>query len=213
MVIRYPNGKAYDSSGSNNSSNSSKETKFKKSSAFKASKKHLHSNRGMNLEALINSSIKYYRENDIAIIHKKPTPVQIVNVDYPKRSAAKITEAYFRRASTTDYNGIYKGRYIDFEAKETKNKTAFPLQNFHDHQISHMKNCHKHGGIIFVIIYFSTLKECYLLPADILFEAWDSYLSGGRKSIKYETIVEKAYSIDFSYAPSIPFIDILDKLL
>lgn len=214
MVIRYPNGKAYQGCHSKKTTHKVSQAKLSKdSSIFKAAKKYTHSNRGMNLESLINSSIKYYRENNIAIIHKKPTPVQIVNVDYPKRSAAKITEAYFRRASTTDYNGIYKGHYIDFEAKETKNKTSFPLQNFHDHQISHMKDCHNQGGIVFVIIYFSTLKECYLLPAEILFEVWDEYLAGGRKSIKHEWIVKKAYPITISYAPSIPFIDILDKLL
>lgn len=202
MVIHYPNGKAYQGPKLN-----------KKQSTYKAAKKYTHSNRGMNLESLINSSIQYYRDHDIAVIHKKPTPIQIVNVDYPKRSAAKITEGYFKRASTTDYNGIYKGRYVDFEAKETKNKTSFPLQNFHDHQISHMKACHNHGGIVFVIIYFSTLKECYLLPAESLFEAWVIYEQGGRKSIKYEQIVKNGYFIPISYGPSIPFIDILDKLL
>lgn len=202
MVIRYPNGSSYDGSKSNKANHS-----------LSNHKKLSHSNRGMNLESLINSSIQYYRNHDIAVLHKKPTPVQIVNVDYPKRSAAKITEAYFKRASTTDYNGIYKGIYLDFEAKETRNKTSFPLQNFHDHQISHMKSCVRHGGFVFVIIYFSTLKKCYLLKAEDLFEAWETYQNGGRKSISYKTIKDKAHEIQIGYAPSIPFIDIIDKLL
>ena len=42
----------------------------------------------------------------LAVIHKKPTPIQIVRVDYPQRSRAKIVEAYFRQASTTDYSGF-----------------------------------------------------------------------------------------------------------
>ena len=49
----------------------------------------------------------------MAVIHKKPTPVQIVNVHYPMRSKAVINEAYFRTPSTTDYNGIYNGHYLD----------------------------------------------------------------------------------------------------
>ena len=98
-------------------------------------KKLNYSNRGMTLEDDINTSNQYYLQNDIAVIHKKPTPVQIVNVAYPKRSAAVIKEAYFKQASTTDYNGIYKGCYIDFEAKETKLTSSFPLKNFHEHQI------------------------------------------------------------------------------
>jgi len=76
------------------------------------------SNRGMVFEAMINEANDYYRVNNIAIIHKKPIPVQIVNVDYPNRSSAVIKEAYYKVPSTTDYNGIYKGYYIDFEAKE-----------------------------------------------------------------------------------------------
>ena len=74
------------------------------------------SNRGMSLEKDINQSNTYYLDEDKAVIHKKPTPVTIVKVDYPARNKAKITEAYYAESSTTDYNGIYKGYYIDFEA-------------------------------------------------------------------------------------------------
>ena len=106
----------------------------------------------MNLEQMINESNKYYRTKEIAVVHKKPTPIQIVKVDYPKRSRAVIKEAYFRQESTTDYNGVYKGYYLDFEAKETKNKTSFPLKNFHEHQIIHLAECLKQKGICFTII-------------------------------------------------------------
>ncbi|MDE7106338.1 MAG: Holliday junction resolvase RecU, partial [Anaeroplasmataceae bacterium] len=66
-------------------------------------------NLGMDLEQAINESNTYYLNNDIAVIHKKPTPVQIVKVNYPSRNKAVITEAYYKTPSTTDYNGIYKG--------------------------------------------------------------------------------------------------------
>ena len=96
-------------------------------------------NRGMSFEKMINESNNYYLSRGLAVIHKKPTPIQIVKVDYPQRSRAKIVEAYFRQASTTDYSGVFKGHYIDFEAKETRQKTAMPLKNFHLHQIEHME--------------------------------------------------------------------------
>ena len=118
-----------------------------------------YSSRGMGLENILNQTNELYRLQKRAVIHKKPTPIQVVKVNYPARSAAQITEAYFRQASTTDYNGVYKGRYIDFEAKETKNKTSFPLKNIHEHQLEHMKECCEQGGIAFVIFYFSSLKE------------------------------------------------------
>ena len=34
-----------------------------------------------------------------------------MKVDYPNRSHAKIVEAYYQTPSTTDYNGIYRGKY------------------------------------------------------------------------------------------------------
>ena len=85
------------------------------------------SGRGMELEKEINATNNFYLDIDKAVIYKKPTPVTIVKVDYPARNAAKITEAYFKLPSTTDYNGIYKGRYIDFEAKECQSLIFFFL--------------------------------------------------------------------------------------
>ena len=70
-----------------------------------------YSNRGMDLESDINITNEYYRSIEKAFIYKKPTPIQVVKVDYSK--SKKITEAYFKESSTTDYNGIYKGKYID----------------------------------------------------------------------------------------------------
>ena len=40
-------------------------------------------NRGMTLKKMINATNDYYLTHGMAVIHKKPTPVQIVQVDYP----------------------------------------------------------------------------------------------------------------------------------
>ncbi len=117
----------------------------------------------MGLEDDINITNKYYLDNDIAVIYKKPTSVTIHKAEYPGPHEAIIREAYFKTPSTTDYNGVYKGKYIDFEAKETKSKTSFPLSNIHDHQIKHLKSIVKHGGIGFIIVRFVLLDETYLL--------------------------------------------------
>src|SRR6476659_4800463 len=141
MNFNYPNGKRYSATTSN---------KIAKPKEIKWS----YGKRGMTLEDDLNDTNQYYLDQGIAVIHKKPTPIQIVNVDYPKRSAAVIKEAYFKQASTTDYNGVYKGRYIDFEAKETKQQSSFPLGNFHEHQIVHMREVMKQKGICFVLLRF-----------------------------------------------------------
>jgi recombination protein U len=197
MVFKYPGGRIY---GTN-------ETK-KSVRPFQAH----YGNRGMTLEEDLNVTNEYYREQGIAVIHKKPTPIQIVHVDYPKRSAAVIKEAYFKQASTTDYNGVYRGKYIDFEAKETKNKTSFPLKNFHEHQIHHMEQVMQHGGICFVILRFTTLNEVYLLDAHHLIAYWQKQQAGGRKSIPKRDIEQYGHYITLGYQPRIDYISVVEKV-
>lgn len=169
-----------------------------------------YKNRGMTLESEINSSNEYYREIDKAYIYKKPTPIKITKVDYPSRDKAVIKEAFFTIPSTTDYNGLYKGKYIDFEAKETKSKTSFYLSNIHPHQINHIKNIYKHHGIAFLLIRFTSLNETYLLTADKFLK----FLSEtSRKSIPIDFFRENAYLIKDGYRPRIDYLKVVDTLI
>ncbi|MFT8673685.1 MAG: Holliday junction resolvase RecU [Leuconostoc mesenteroides] len=177
----------------------------------KTTKKVLFGKRGMGLEDEINLANDYYLANRLAVVHKKPTPITIVKVDYPARSAAKITEAYFKQASTTDYNGVYQGKYIDFDAKETKNKTSFPLKNFHEHQISHLASILSQGGIGFVIIQFTSLNENYVYPASELIQQWQHL--NGKQSISYQEIVDKSFVVPESLNPSLDYLTAVDKML
>ncbi|SEN44276.1 recombination protein U [Amphibacillus marinus] len=195
--MNYPNGKR--SINSSSSGNHGLQRSF--------------SNRGMSLEDDINQTNDYYLAQNICVIHKKPTPVQIVKVDYPKRSAAVIKEGYFKQASTTDYNGVYRGRYIDFEAKETRNKSSFPLNNFHEHQIKHMKAVAEHDGITFVIIRFRAHNQTFFLPAVKLFRSWDSqYSDGGRKSIPYKQFVAEGIEIPSRYPALLDYATVIEQL-
>src|SRR5574344_563690 len=169
-----------------------------------------YSNRGMVLEEDINVTNKYYLDNDIAVIYKKPTAITIVKAEYPTNKLAIIKEAYFKTPSTTDYNGIYKGKYIDFEAKETKNKTSFSLRNIHPHQIKHLRNIYNHGGIAFLIIRFTDLNETYLLMANKLVEFIEN---NTRESIPITYFRDNAYLIKDSYAPRIDYLKIIDQII
>lgn len=167
-----------------------------------------YSNRGMNLEEEINSSNKYYLENEIAVIHKKPTPITINKVMYQSRYEAKIIEAYFKTPSTTDYNGVYKGRYIDFEAKETKSKTSFPLNNIHTHQIKHLRKIIEMGGIGFIIVRFTSLNETYYLNAKFLF----SFLENeNRKSIPLEYFKKNGCQIKNKLRPLVDYLEFVER--
>lgn len=167
--------------------------------------------RGMGLEDEINAANDYYLANHLAVIYKKPTPVTIVKVDYPARSAAKITEAYFQKPSTTDYNGVYAGKYIDFDAKETKNKTSFPLKNVHEHQVQHLANVVSQGGVGFLLIKFTTLDETFLYPAPDLVEAWMRL--DGHKSLSYDELKAKSYQVPAKLNPSLDYLQALDSYL
>ena len=165
-----------------------------------------HSNRGMNLENALNLSNEYYLKQDKALIYKKPTPIGIVDVSY-KNNKKIIEKAYFKEQSTLDYNGLYRGKYIEFDAKETLNKTSFPLSNIHEHQTKQIRNVIKHGGIIFLVIRINNLN--YLLTGEDYIEYIDNF---DRKSISYKYIQEKAYIIKESYQPQLDYLSVVDKI-
>ena len=195
-MIKYPNGTKYQPAA-------------EKKRVQRKSKVDLSisaSNRGMDLESDINLSNEWYRDQDIAVITKRPTPINIVKVDYSR--GARITDAYFEKQSTTDYNGVYKGRYIDFEAKNTKSKTSFPLSNIEKHQIDHLKRVIKHGGIAFFIIQFQSRQEVYLLDASFVIDFWEN---GERKSIPYDVFLNDGILIKQGYSPRLYYIEAIEQ--
>lgn len=177
-------------------------------------KQVFHNNRGMSLENDINISNEYYIDTKKAFIYKKPTPIKIVKVNYPsktnKTGRITIKEAYFESPSTTDYNGLYKGKYIDFEAKETNNKSYFPLENIHKHQIEHLRNIMENGGISFLIVRFTEYNKTFILFSNDFFNYIDNNI---RKSIPYEYFIEKGYEIKEKYSPRLDYLEIIKKYI
>ena len=204
MVIRYPNGKLYMAKAANDSPQKKKQTKQQEIS---------YSNRGKSLEDDLNETNTYYLQRNLANIHKKPVPIQIVKVDYPARSAAVIREAYFRTPSTTDYNGVWNGFYIDFEAKETDSKTSFPLKNIHPHQMTHMESVKQQRGITFFIVRFSKLRRNFVMPFQIVEQYWSLMHSGGRKSIPLSVFEQDAIEIEEGYLPRLDYLEAVNKLI
>ena len=163
-----------------------------------------YGNRGMELENLINISNEKYIEKDIAIIYKKPTPIKVVKYNY---NTLKITDAYYEAPSTLDYNGVYKGYYIEFDAKNTNQKNL-PLSNIADHQIKHLRNIINHKGIGFLIIMI--LEEIYILPGKKLLEFIDN---ASRKSIPYDYIKENGIKVEYNYLNGVNYIPGVDELI
>lgn len=162
-----------------------------------------YANRGMDLESIINDTNSYLLESDIAVIYKKPTPIGIVDVSYSNGKKV-ITKAYFSSPSTLDYNGLYKGKYIEFDAKVTESKTSFPLSNIAPHQIEHIRNIIKHDGIVFLII---RINEIYLLNGIDLINYIDNT---DKKSIPYSYIKENGYELEYNYSKGLNYIKYVD---
>ena len=193
-LFKYPNGEKREI----------KEEKPKKE------KNTSKANLGSEFENAINESNEYYLKKGIAAIYKKPTPVQIVKVDYPARNKAKITEAYYKTPSTTDYNGIFKEKYIDFEAKSCR-ELNFSFERLYEHQIRHLEQIANLGGISFLIIEFSSIEEVYILPSNILLEKYNESLNGGRKSIPYDYIKDNGFLVKQGINPKLDYLQAVKK--
>lgn len=174
---------------------------------YKYFKTNTYANRGMMLENDINQSNKYYLDHNIALIYKKPTPIKVVKVEYPKNV---IKEAYFNEPSTLDYNGIYKGKYLEFDAKETQSTTSFPISNIHKHQLEHMKKVIYFGGITFLIVRFTKINETYILLGNDLFNFIEN---NDRKSIPIDYFRKNGFLVELKYSPRLDYISIIDKIM
>ena len=169
-----------------------------------------YSNRGMSLESDINVTNDYYKDKGIALIYKKPTPIKTVDVKFDNAKNACITKAFFEKPSTTDYNGVYKSKYIDFEAKEVKDKDYFVLSNIHAHQIQHIVKVKEHGGISFIIVRFIKLNKTFLLESEKL----EKFINESkRKSIPILFFEENGEIIKEGYCPRLDYIKVVDKLI
>ncbi len=166
---------------------------------------------GMLFENALNVTNEYYLVHNKAIIYKKPTPIQVVKVDYPQRSKAKIVEAYYKIPSTTDYNGIYRGKYIDYEAKETVN-LSFSFTHIFPHQIDHLKKVNEHGGIAFVIIYFKKVDEVIIIDIVTFNKLYEDSKKGAVKSISLATAREKGKIVPKGYTPPFDYLKAVDEL-
>lgn len=164
--------------------------------------------RGSTLEELINLTNEKYREHELALIEKIPTPIKPVKLDNKNRN---ISLAYFDKKSTVDYIGVVQGIPICFDAKETS-KDFLPLQNIHEHQISFMKDFEKQKGISFLIIFFKKYNEYYFLPFKLLNKYWIESLNGGRKSIPYSAFNHE-YLIEGKLGYYVHYLEAIQKHL
>ena len=168
------------------------------------SKITFYGNRGMTLEEDINLTNEYYKEKNIALIYKKPIPIKVLKINSTK---TRIQDGFYEKKSTLDYSGIYKEKYIEFDAKETNSKTSFPLSNIHPHQIEHIKNIIYFKGITFLIIRFNLLNKTYILNGETLLEFINNE---NRKSIPIVFFEQNCKTIELKYRPRLDYLKLID---
>ncbi|WP_438497124.1 Holliday junction resolvase RecU [Paenibacillus sp. IHBB 3054] len=166
-----------------------------------------YGNRGMVFEGHIDLSNEMYEAQDRAVINKRPTPVKVL-----ERKGQYITLAVFEKPSTVDYDGIYRDRRIDFEAKEVTDLTRLDLNRIEKHQYEHLEKSYKHGSIAFILVSFVRNRKMYLLPFPAL-RAFKqaSQRPGGRKSISIDDFEIEGYEIRNGRVP-VDYLAAVDKL-
>lgn len=163
-----------------------------------------YKNRGMRFEKEIQDSNHFYFENNIALITKRATPIKII-----KANDEIITEAKFSDTSYLDFEGVYKGKFIAFEAKSTENETSFPLSNIREDQIFYMKEMSKFGGIVFLFVNFSCLNRYFILSAKNLL---DFINQEKRKSIPLDYFEKKGYEVNRTLNPPLDYLKFLKNI-
>ena len=162
--------------------------------------------RGSTLEDFINRTNEKYREQNLALIQKIPTPITPVKIDEAHRH---ITLAYFEQKSTVDYIGAVQGIPVCFDAKEC-NTDTFPLQNIHEHQMSFMEAFEKQGGISFFLIYFRARNELYYMTLQEVKLFWERAKEGGRKSFRYEEL-NPDFFMQLKNGCFVPYLEAIQK--
>lgn len=167
--------------------------------------------RGMELEEMIELSNEQYMYKNRALIQKIPTPIKVTDID---NNTGKIKSGFYEKKSTVDFLGVYRRVSIAFDAKSTSVETRFDLSNVKKHQIQYLNRHSNCGGISFLLIYFSTLDESYVLPFGLLKKYWDNRLKdNGRKSIPYSEIAKDKFKVKSKNGVILDYLTILDNTL
>lgn len=160
--------------------------------------------RGSLFEEMINNTNEIYKDNNLALVQKIPTPITPIKID---SNTKQITLAYFDSKSTVDYIGVVQGVPICFDAKEC-DKDTFSIANIHKHQIDFMKEYKKQDGMAFFLIYYSQIEMYYYLRLEEIIRFYERSLNGGRKSFRRDELDERFF---FSRKGNliVPYLDML----
>ncbi|MBJ8054897.1 Holliday junction resolvase RecU [Bacillus cereus] len=164
-------------------------------------------NRGMAFEKLINLSNEMYQRGGVALINKCPTPVKVL-----KSAGGRVLNGFYEAKSTVDYDGVYKGRAVAFEAKSTQSLTRFDLSNIAQHQLDYLEKAEKMGAVCFFLIEFSKDQTVFLVPASVVQSyVRMSHQPNGKKSISRADFDVYGYLVEQTERAPVDYLQYIDE--
>lgn len=162
-------------------------------------------NRGKDLEALVIQSNHVYRMRQEALIHQAHAEVKTI-----RGAGGQIVKTFYKGKVGLDFYGVYDGKYITFDTKQTANKTSFPLSNIEHHQYNTVVETDKAGGIAFLLVRFSYWGETYYLSAEQLRYWWTQK---ERKSIPYQWFKDNCKVVRSQSAAALDWLSVVREEL
>lgn len=156
-------------------------------------------NKGMLLEKLINKTILFYKNNNLALFHKKELDIKFHKVN----NNFELVGAKIKSQSTIDYYGIHDGMFVAFEAKSTDQDT-FAFRNLKSHQLKYLNKIVDLGGVAFIILGFNSYSRYFILPINFICEYY-------KKSLNIKEIPNSVYELELTFPGILDFIPVIKK--
>ncbi|WP_027063146.1 Holliday junction resolvase RecU [Mesoplasma seiffertii] len=160
-------------------------------------------NLGQYLETIINITNQKYLEENLCLVTKIPTNINLVETNNKK-----ILNANFKKSFNCDYIGVYQGQYFEFEAKETY-QDYFDFKALRKNQQSKLSYVCNFKGIGFIIIYFGKYEEFFLID----FLKLKDYVLTIKKRVPYQWFEENAYKLYLTYELKLDYLKYLNYLI
>ncbi|MEG0123993.1 MAG: Holliday junction resolvase RecU [Malacoplasma sp.] len=154
----------------------------------------------MYIEKLVEHSIKFYSAKKIGHFEKRYLPIQITSIN------KNLIKGILLKKSYTDFNGVYLGRYIDFETKQT-DSDSFSLSSIKEHQLNHMLNVSKYNGIVFLLVHFFKHDKTFLITIEEII----NLINKGKKNIPISTFEKNFSIVNVEFPGILNFLAVINK--
>lgn len=163
-----------------------------------------HTHLGREFERMLEQAHAVYAVKKMADVKKNPVEWKYISKSgydkmkhYRQDFVAQTNTGRFimRVKSNIDFSGVAGGRHVMFDAKQVS-RMNFPLADLPEHQLRTLLFSERCGAISGLMIYFSTYKRTFFVPAGYVDRVGTQMLvKGGKKSISLSDCGENGTEI------------------